>query len=69
MSFVILPTSFANLQVIIPNCPRPFSRDYLTLYRRLNHRKRLIFFDYLGGFKATEGPGANPESLFKTEWG
>ena len=32
--------------------------DYLTLYRRLNHGKRLVFFDYLGVFKTTKGPGA-----------
>ena len=36
----------------------------LTLYRRLNHGKRLVFFDYLGVFKTTKGPGASADALF-----
>ena len=28
-------------------------------YRWLNHGKRLVFFDYLGVFKTTKGPGAS----------
>ena len=48
--------------------------DYLTLYRRLNHGKQLVFFDYLGVFKTTKGPGAKlnplcPELFFQTASG
>ena len=36
----------------------------MTLYRRLNHGKRLVFFDYLGVFKTTKGSNSQINSRF-----